>query len=84
MNTNTTDTDTREMKFEASVQEMRGRLKEAWGALTDDDIDRAEGQWDRLVGTIREKAGESIDTISAKIDKLIDRVHEAGSIDTDS
>ncbi|MGA9598213.1 MAG: CsbD family protein [Acidimicrobiia bacterium] len=72
------------MKFEASVQEMRGRLKEAWGALTDDDIDRAEGQWDRLVGTIREKAGESIDTISAKIDKLIDRVHEAGSIDTDS
>lgn len=68
-----------DMQFEATVDDMRGRMKEAWGALTDDDIDRSEGQWDRMISTIREKSGESIETVSTKVNDMIDRLQEAGS-----
>ena len=47
--------------------QARGRVKEAWGALTDDDLDRTEGKRDRLVGVIKEKTGESVDTIERKL-----------------
>ncbi len=48
-------------------------MKEAWGSLTDDDLDRDEGNWDRLVGTIRERTGESLDAIETKLKDLFDR-----------
>jgi uncharacterized protein YjbJ (UPF0337 family) len=55
------------MKFEGKWDQMRGRVKEAWGALSDDDLDRTEGKWDRLVGTIKEKTGETADAIERKL-----------------
>jgi uncharacterized protein YjbJ (UPF0337 family) len=55
------------MKFEGRWDQMRGRVKEAWGALSDDDLDRTEGKWDRLVGTIKEKTGETADAIERKL-----------------
>ena len=79
MTANKDKTNPTTMKFEAKVDQMRGRLKSAWGELTDDDIDRAEGRWDRIVATIREKTGESLEAISARVDRMIDRVRDAGS-----
>jgi uncharacterized protein YjbJ (UPF0337 family) len=67
--TNKTD-----LEFEGKWDQMRGRVKEAWGVLTDDDLDRTEGKRDRLVGTIKEKTGETIDVIEAKLGKLLDKV----------
>lgn len=72
-------TSTTEMRFAASVEDMRGRMKEAWGALTDDDIDRSQGQWDRMISTIRERTGESLETVTTKVNELIDRLQEAGA-----
>ena len=57
-------------QIEGKVDKLRGRIKESWGVLTDDDIDRAEGKLDRLVGTIKEKTGESADAIRDKLLKL--------------
>jgi uncharacterized protein YjbJ (UPF0337 family) len=57
-------------QIEGKLDQMRGRIKESWGVLTDDDIDRAEGKLDRLVGTIKEKTGESVDAIRDKLQKL--------------
>ena len=42
------------------------------GALTDDDLDRTEGKRDRLVGVIKEKTGESVDTIERKLKDIFD------------
>jgi len=64
-----------DLKMQGKWDQARGRVKEAWGALTDDDLDRTEGKWDRLVGTIKEKTGESIDTIEEKLNKLLDKVN---------
>lgn len=60
------------MMFEGKWDQMRGRVKEAWGSLTDDDLDRTEGRWDQLVGTIKEKTGESMDAIEDKLRQLMD------------
>jgi uncharacterized protein YjbJ (UPF0337 family) len=49
--------DSKRMEWEGKWDQVRGRVKESWGALTDDDLDRTEGKWDRLVGLIKEKTG---------------------------
>ncbi len=36
-------------------KQMRGKVKEKWGKLTNDDLDTISGQFDQLVGTIQEK-----------------------------
>ncbi|HEX5948272.1 MAG TPA: CsbD family protein [Actinomycetota bacterium] len=61
------DTTDERLQFEGKWDQMRGRVKEAWGALTDDDLDRTEGKWDQVVGTIKEKTGESMDVIERKL-----------------
>lgn len=63
-----------DLKTEGKWEQGKGRLKEAWGALTDDDLDRTEGKRDRLVGVIKEKTGEAADKIEAKLDELFDKV----------
>jgi uncharacterized protein YjbJ (UPF0337 family) len=50
------DDDTR-MRFEGRWQEMRGRIKEPWGDLTDDDLDKTEGKWDQVVGAEAQDRG---------------------------
>lgn len=72
-----TQTSGQQMQREAKVDEMKGRLKEAWGDLTDDDVKQAEGQWDQMIATIREKTGESIETISSKVNELIDDAQDS-------
>ena len=61
------------LQFEGKWDQMRGRVKEAWGALSDDDLDRTEGKWDQLVGTIKERTGESMDAIEKKLRDLSSR-----------
>jgi uncharacterized protein YjbJ (UPF0337 family) len=63
-----------DLKAEGKWDQIRGHVKEAWGDLTDDDIDRSEGKRDRLVGTIKEKTGNAVDTIEQKIDDILDKV----------
>jgi uncharacterized protein YjbJ (UPF0337 family) len=43
--------------FEGKWKEMRGQVKEWWGELTDDDLDRVAGKADQLVGLIQQKYG---------------------------
>jgi uncharacterized protein YjbJ (UPF0337 family) len=60
------------LRFEGKWDQMRGRVKEAWGTLTDDELDRTEGKWDRLVGTIKERTGESADRIEDRLKRMMD------------
>lgn len=64
--------DEKRMQFEGKWDQVRGRVKESWGDLTDDELDQTEGKWDRLVGKIKEKTGETVETIQEKLKKLVD------------
>ncbi len=43
--------------WEGKWKQYRGELKKWWGKLTDDDIDRAEGSRDKLIGVLQERYG---------------------------
>lgn len=54
---------------EGKWKQIRGQVKEQWGKLTDDDLDRVEGQRDQLVGRVQERYGHA----KAEAEKEVDR-----------
>ena len=43
--------------FAGKWKQARGQAKEWWGKLTDDDLERIEGRYDKLVGALQERYG---------------------------
>lgn len=43
--------------FEGKWKQFRGQIKEWWGDLTDDDLDKVEGKADGFFGLLQEKYG---------------------------
>jgi uncharacterized protein YjbJ (UPF0337 family) len=56
------------------MDKAKGRIKEAAGALTDDDDRKKEGKADQAAGELKEKVGKAKDGAEDKIDDLEDRV----------
>lgn len=59
------------LQLEGKWDQAKGRVKEAWGVLTDDEINRSEGKWDRLVGTIKEKTGDTAENVERKLHEIL-------------
>lgn len=51
-----------------SWKELKGRAKEKWGELTDDDLDRIEGKRDQMVGMIQRKYGYAKERAEKEVD----------------
>jgi uncharacterized protein YjbJ (UPF0337 family) len=66
--------DSKQLEMEGKWDQGRGRVKEAWGVLTDDELDRTEGKRDRLVGLIKERTGETASEIERKLRDIFDKV----------
>jgi len=49
---------------------MKGKLKQKYGQLTDDDLSFAEGKEDELLGRLQQKLGKSKEDLRAEIEKL--------------
>jgi len=49
--------------MKGSIDKAKGRIKEAAGALADDDQLRREGKVDRAAGAVKEKAERAIDAV---------------------
>lgn len=43
--------------FEGKWKQLRGRIQEKWGELTDDELDQIQGKRDILIGKLQEKYG---------------------------
>jgi uncharacterized protein YjbJ (UPF0337 family) len=64
--------DGKQLRFEGKWDQMKGRVRESWGALTDDDLDRTQGKWDQVVGLIKEKTGENVEEIERRLHDMMD------------
>jgi uncharacterized protein YjbJ (UPF0337 family) len=43
--------------LEGKWKQLKGQVKQEWGKLTDDDLDRLTGKRDELIGLIQERYG---------------------------
>ena len=46
-----------EDRISGNWKQFKGKVKEKWGQLTDDDMDVADGTRDQLLGRIQERYG---------------------------
>ena len=49
-------------------KQLRGQIKEWWGVLTDDDLDKINGRRDQLIGKLQEKYGFTKDQATRELD----------------
>ena len=52
--------------------EIKGRIQETFGQLTDDDLAYAKGNVTQLIGLIERKTGMAKQQIEEQLDKLVD------------
>jgi len=57
-------------------KQMRGQVKQWWGKLTDDDLDRIDGTMDKLAGALQERYGWERDQAEREIKKRFERYDE--------
>ncbi|WP_303977112.1 CsbD family protein [Dongia mobilis] len=53
-----------------SWKKLKGKVKEQWGKLTDDDITQLEGHQDQLVGKIQERYGVAKEDAEKQIESF--------------
>lgn len=57
-------------KMKGNWNTIKGKLKQKYGDLTDDDLTYAEGREDEVLGRIQKKTGESKDNLKRFIDDI--------------
>lgn len=64
-------TDINTEKLEAKWQEAVGKMKQKYGEVIDDDIVRAKGVTDEVVGKLRSKLNKTEEEIRNELDDLL-------------
>jgi len=54
-------------RIEGNWKQFKGKVKEQWGKLTDDDLDVIAGRRDQLAGKIQERHGVARDEAERQI-----------------
>jgi len=58
------------LEIKGGWNELKGKVKQAYGDLTDDDLIREEGKDDELLGKLQQKTGKSRDELVKWINSL--------------
>ena len=62
-------------RIEGQWKQLKGAAKQQWGKLTDDDLDIAEGNRDKLIGRIQERYGCARDEAERQVEAWSSRKH---------
>jgi uncharacterized protein YjbJ (UPF0337 family) len=58
------------LQIKGSWNEIKGKLKQQFGNLSDDDLTFAEGKEDELLGRLQKKLGKSKEELRVMLEKL--------------
>ena len=58
------------LRFKGSWNEVKGKLKQKYGQLTDNDLTFAEGKDEELLGRLQNRLGRSKDELRSEIESL--------------
>lgn len=62
---------------EGKWKEFKGLLRENWGKLTDDEIDKTEGNFDQIVGKLQQRYGYKLDEARKVVSGLLEKVNKS-------
>ena len=58
------------LAFKGSWNETKGKLKQKYGQLTDDDLTFTEGKDEELLGRLQKKLGKSKEDLRTELESL--------------
>lgn len=64
--------------LQGNWNEIKGKLRERWGRLSNDQLESAHGNLDQLVGTIQKQTGEARESVEGYLEELTN--HGASAI----
>ena len=56
--------------------QVKGKIRQQWGKLTDDDLDQIQGNYEMLVGRLQERYGRSREQIEKELAARFDQWQE--------
>jgi uncharacterized protein YjbJ (UPF0337 family) len=63
-------------RVEGNWKQLKGRAKQQWGKLTDDDLIAAHGRRDELAGKVQERYGIAMDAARKQVDEWARRADD--------
>lgn len=61
--------------LEGNWKELKGKIKEKWGRLTDDDLKTIDGKREQLVGKLQKAYGYAKDKALEELDRFEKELH---------
>ena len=58
------------LQIKGNWNQLKGKLKQKYGSLTDDDLVYVEGKEDELLGRLQKKTGKSYEELKKEIQEL--------------
>ena len=58
------------LQIKGNWNEVKGKLKQKYGQLTDDDLAFAEGKEDELLGRLQQRLGKNKEELRREIEEL--------------
>ena len=59
------------LEFKGNWNVAKGKLKQKWAELTDDDLRYVEGQDDELIGRIQKRTGQTREAVEREVRELL-------------
>ena len=61
-------------EFAGKWKQLRGKIQEKWGKLTDDDLEQINGRREQLVGRVQERYGKRGEEADKEVADFFDAV----------
>lgn len=61
-----------DLKLKGNWNKLKGKLKQKYGELTDDDLSYVEGKEDEMFGKLQKKIGKSKEELAGEIKNLVE------------
>lgn len=68
-----------DLRIKGKWNEIKGKLRQKYGELTDDDLQYSEGKGEELLGRIQQKTGRSKDEVRAEIKRMTEDDERRGT-----
>ena len=67
--------------LEGKWKQLKGSVKEKWGELTDDELDKSKGRFDKLAGLLQERYGYAKDEAEQELEGFLEETNDSDFAD---